>query len=155
MLKVYGLLNISLLSIVIFAFFVPKELGLKVIAKVTDSPFAILIDAGDVDTEKSVAPSPESVIYGTAPINVRVSKPVLLIVKIRVCVPQLTETLPKSVLSIAEGVISPLIIATELPIILIAGPSSLIIVPIACAVVFDVLLAFESLSSTVSFGSLV
>ena len=36
-----------------------------------------------------------------------------------------------------------------------SGSSSLSIVPIACAVVFDVLLPFESFNSTVSFGSLV
>ena len=97
----------------------PRALGVKVISKFVEPDAAIELP-GVVVTLKSAALAPDMVIYGELPVKFKVAVPTFSIVN--VFAEELTvSTLPKSVLSVTEGVVSPSAIELELPVILISG----------------------------------
>ena len=59
--------------------------------------------------------------YGEPPVKFKFNVPVFSIVNVFVCNPAAVITLPKSVSSVNEGVVSPSAMLFPLPIILISG----------------------------------
>ena len=104
--KVYGFSSLSLLPIVTVAVTGPTALGAKSSWKVV-LPVARLL-AGWLVMAKAPALAPLSMTNGE-PFSASVALPVLRMVKVRVTLSP-TVTLPNSVLSSAEGVVSPLMI---------------------------------------------
>ena len=102
------------------AVLIPRTDGSKCMVKVVLPLVAATEGAGWTVTLKSAALVPLRLTLGV-PERVRTPLPVFLMVNILSILPPLTAALPKSVLSEDEGVISPLVMAVELPSTLISG----------------------------------
>ncbi|MPN21146.1 hypothetical protein SDC9_168525 [bioreactor metagenome] len=92
---------------------VPTAEGAKVISKVVLEPAVIGVD-GTAVTLKSSAFAPLTATSGE-PVSVKSAVPVFWIVNVRVTVSEAAAAEPKSVLSVKDGVVSPLVIAVPLP----------------------------------------
>ena len=117
----------SLLAIEIIAVRRPSALGSKVTWNVRLPPAATEL-AGCVTTVKSAAFAP--LIWTTGvPLRFKAALPVLRIVKLLTTVPPLVSVEPKSVPSVALGVVSPSTIDTPPPCTSTSGAGAAGVVP--------------------------
>ena len=98
---------------------VPEPLGSKVTWKVV-LPLAVTGEVGNAVTVKSAAWVPLTATKGV-PDRVRLTVPLLAIVKVRTTVPPVTWALPKSVWSVVLGVLSPSGMPKLLTVTVISG----------------------------------
>jgi len=97
----------------------PAPEGSNCTWKVVEPP-AATVRAGATVTVKSAAWSPV-IVTGVAPTSVSTCGPEFWIVKVRVTVPPLISTLPKSVWSSTRGVVSPSAMSCEFPCTLMSA----------------------------------